>query len=137
LADEGDNKQPKDAAKPAASSTQGSAGGKPAAAENVIVVPVDQTKVQGAKAADVVMADGGDLPSPDLKKFNLEEAQERTRGQIAGALVALLFVIVIFAFMTVWAKFAMDDLKVVLELIVGPVIALVGTATGFYFGGKK
>jgi hypothetical protein len=73
--------------------------------------------------------------------FNLDQAQEETRGMIAGSLVALLFVTVIFSFLSLWNDGDADPdhakLKSVLELIFAPLVTLVGSATGFYFGGKK
>jgi hypothetical protein len=80
---------------------------------------------------------GGGAKEPDVKPFNIEEAQEKTRGAIAAGLVGLLFMLVIFAFMSLWSKADPKDLKTLLDMLLAPIIALVGSATGFYFGGKK
>ena len=124
---------PGEVEQPPAGAAVPAAGAEPAAAANPPpqVVDVDLT----APGIDESAKSG--LPPPQANVFNLDEVQEKTRGQIAGWLVALLFVIVLAAFASLWAKAAMADLKQILELLVAPVIALVGTATGFYFGGKK
>jgi len=75
-------------------------------------------------------------PPPAVKSFNLEEVQEKVRGRIAGSLVGLLFFIVVASFLHLWCAQDFASLKGVLELILAPVVALVGSATGFYFGGK-
>jgi hypothetical protein len=75
-------------------------------------------------------------PPPGTKSFNLEERQERIRGRIAQALIVLLYLIVLPSFFYLWWYKSLGDLKPLLELILAPIVALVGTATGFYFGGR-
>ena len=49
----------------------------------------------------------------------------------------LLAVIILFAFITLWTfSSTFGDLEKLLTIVFGPVIALVGTAIGYYFGGK-
>lgn len=75
---------------------------------------------------------------PTLEPFNLTKAQEKVRGRIAQWLVALLAAVVLFAFMTLWLfDNRVADLEKLLTIIFAPVITLVGTATGYYFGGKN
>ena len=76
-------------------------------------------------------------PPPQTATFNIDHEQEKVRGRIASALVGLLFMIVLLAFISHWWGVNYDELKGLLELIIAPVVALVGSATGFYFGGKK
>ncbi len=80
----------------------------------------------------------GKAEPPETKPATIEEKQEKTRGAIAGALVALLFIIIIASFAAVWLKVqTVAEVKALLEVILAPVVALVGSATGFYFGGRK
>jgi hypothetical protein len=73
------------------------------------------------------------LFSPSEKRL---DQREEIRGQLASALVVILGVVVAFAgvWLCVNGK-SIEDLKSVMGLIFGPIIALVGTALGFYFGG--
>lgn len=76
-------------------------------------------------------------PPPTLEPFNLTKEQERVRGRIAEGLLMMLGVIVLFAFLTLWAYGAtFGDLEKLMTIVFGPVITLVGTATGYYFGNK-
>jgi len=60
------------------------------------------------------------------------------RGALALALLALLALVVVFAASALWLqKIAIADLKSFLELIFTPLIALVGSVIGFYYGGKS
>ena len=74
---------------------------------------------------------------PALEPFNLTKEQEKVRGRIAEGLLMMLGVIVLFAFLTLWAYGAtFSDLEKLMTIVFGPVITLVGTATGYYFGNK-
>ena len=95
----------------------------------------DLTIEDGDLSADSVLQLGA--PPPTLEPFNLPKEQERVRGRIAEGLLMMLGVIVLFAFLTLWAYSAtFDDLEKLMTIIFGPVITLVGTATGYYFGNK-
>ena len=49
----------------------------------------------------------------------------------------MLGLIVFFAFLTLWVYgTTFTDLEKLMTIIFGPVITLVGTATGYYFGNK-
>ena len=78
---------------------------------------------------------GGGTP-PNLELVDV--TRENVRGQIAKALILLLGIIVVSSFVSLWANIgiANGELKSLLSTILGPVAALVGSATGFYFGGK-
>ena len=69
--------------------------------------------------------------------FNIAKEQEKVRGLIALALIVLLAVIILFAFISLWTySSSFGDLEKLLTIVFGPIIALVGTAIGYYFGGK-
>ncbi|MGQ0529962.1 MAG: hypothetical protein ACT4PG_09150 [Panacagrimonas sp.] len=75
---------------------------------------------------------------PVVEPFNIDKEQEKIRGLIAQALVVLLAILVLFAFITLWVfSSAFADLEKLMTIVFGPVIALVGTAIGYYFGGKN
>ena len=74
---------------------------------------------------------------PALGPFSIAKEQEKVRGLIAQGLIVLLAVIILFAFISLWVfRGTFDDLEKLMTIIFGPVIALVGAATGYYFGGK-
>lgn len=75
---------------------------------------------------------------PTLEPFNLTKEQERVRGRIAEGLLMMLGILLLFAFVTLWVyggTFA--DLEKLMTIIFAPLITLVGTATGYYFGNKS
>jgi len=58
------------------------------------------------------------------------------RGRIALSLIRLLAFVILLAFLGLLAEqISVHDLKELL-IFLGPLIALGGTATGFYFGGS-
>lgn len=90
----------------------------------------------------------GDLGSPEFferlvtpelqtEPYNHLKQQERVRGRIAEGLTILLAAIILLAFITLWCSGgSFDDLAKLMTIVFGPVVALVGTAIGYYFGGK-
>jgi hypothetical protein len=80
---------------------------------------------------------------------SLDHKQEETRAKIAKILVYLLCGIVFFSFLTLWLSFGLsatsesnlavklEDLKALLEIVLSPVVAVVGSVIGFYFGVKN
>jgi len=75
---------------------------------------------------------------PPQKPYNFAKKQEKVRGLIAQGLIVMLAIIILLAFISLWyfgSSFA--DLEKLMTIIFGPVIALVGTAIGYYFGGKS
>ena len=78
-------------------------------------------------------------PSPGaIQPFvGILEPQENTRAIIAFALIGLLTVLVISAVVGVFlAAISLERLTHVFGLVFGPVVGLVGTVVGFYFGAK-
>lgn len=68
---------------------------------------------------------------------SIDHDRERMRGWIALALVGLLAAVVLAVVLGIAiGTVAVHDLKE-LSPILGPLVALVGAATGFYFGGAK
>jgi len=89
----------------------------------------------------------GLLPSPPATApYQIEVERERKRGFIAVMLVWLLVGTVASAFIMAYLKsfttfdlggLLVKDVKEILTIIFSPIVALVGTVTGFYFGGKS
>ena len=110
----------------------------------------DRTGASGPENVDSIgerdlTADDGKLDPATFEQlvpegpalFNIAKEQEKVRGLIAQALIVLLAVIILFAFITLWTySSTFGDLEKLLTIVFGPVIALVGTAIGYYFGGK-
>ncbi len=75
-------------------------------------------------------------PSYDPDKY-----RDATRSYIAYWLLGLLTAVVVFSFgaLLFFKKDTLTfiDLKSLLELLLGPIVALVSAATGFYFGSQQ
>lgn len=106
-----------------------------AASPDVAAAPVD------AEAPDdlVENIEPKPLQPPGETDYDPEPARDEARKWLAFMLVWLLcgMVLLSFIFLCVLEKENFANLKALLELIFAPVIALVGTATGFYFGGGR
>ncbi len=64
--------------------------------------------------------------------------EDQARRNIAYCLIGLLFILCIGTFATVWwTKIPVDDTLKIVQILLGPVIALVSAATGFYYGTKS
>lgn len=75
---------------------------------------------------------------PPTEPYDPAPEREKIRGWIALILICLLVAIVVAAFISLWSQWAsLKDLKGVLEVVLGPIIGLVGAVTGFYFGEKS
>ena len=83
-----------------------------------------------------------DLPGPvqapppaAVESYDLDRKREGWRGVIALWLLALLTVVVIIAFAIFWYEpDKVAALRDLLSIIFGPIVTLVGAATGYYFG---
>ncbi len=78
-----------------------------------------------------------DNPAPATRIYDPAEDRENARALIAFSLIGLLALIITLSIIMLWIHPDRD--KVVqswLTLIFGPLVALVGTATGFYFGAR-
>ena len=68
--------------------------------------------------------------------------RESSRSKISFLIVGSLPFIIISSFISLWVLWCfsspkVEDLRSVLELIISPVIGIVGAVTGFYFGEKS
>src|SRR5262249_46806329 len=70
----------------------------------------------------------------ERRPFDPEPQRERMRGWLAGGLLGMLAMVLFFSFVSLWAKIGKEELQTVLTIVVGPLVALVSAATGFYFG---
>lgn len=80
-----------------------------------------------------------ELPGqPDEKPWDPEPAREKLRGYLASGLVIMLGLVIGAAWLTLWFRVAPEpEIKDLLGVVLTPVVALVGSALGFYFGGKS
>lgn len=100
----------------------------------------------------------GSVPKPAsdfaiaTQNHELAKNREEKRGEIAMMLLRLLVVVVVAPFVLVagrgvylcWGSSGIcsafptvDDVLDLIQLVLTPVVALVGAATGFYFGERK
>lgn len=123
-------------------------GGEPLPAAPVRPVAADQPvpppPVGGADANGGRGGDGGEPvsfadevpsalpPRPPIRVFNMDEAREGTRADLAKRLVWLLVVVVVAAMMFV--GMGILEGAVVVQSVLPSIVALTGTALGFYFG---
>ena len=74
-------------------------------------------------------------PGVSAETWNPGEIRENVRGVIAKWLVLILAALVTIPFWFVaWRSDQSDEVLAILQVVLGPVVALVGSATGFYFG---
>jgi hypothetical protein len=90
----------------------------------------------------------GQNTKPGFTAYDPSPHREEKRGQIALLLVGTLVGIVAGAFaifvvfdilLAIWpsAKLSFDHVKAVVEMLLTPMVGLVGAVAGFYFGEKK
>lgn len=79
-----------------------------------------------------------ELPKqPTEKPWDPEPGREKLRGYLATGLVLLLAGVIGAAWLTLWLGISSaPEIKDLLGVLLPPVVALVGSAVGFYFGGK-
>ncbi len=97
---------------------------------------IDLSEEDSEKGFSIIPYSLGEVES---KPYNPDPEREKLRGKIALILVSLLVGIVLMAFFTLWfaAPEKVSKLKEVLDLVVAPIVGIVGAVTGFYFGGKE
>lgn len=101
----------------------------------------DNAEIQETLDATV----GAGKPAPGLStpevtgNYDPGRYQDATRSYIAYWLLGLLTLMVVggFGMLLVVPTVTFDDLKGILELVFGPIVALVSAATGFYFGAQQ
>ena len=93
---------------------------------------LDLTKESGVVTGQIVYQPFQEKP------YDSRPQEDSARRRIAYSLISLLGVVVIWALLSV--IFLPQSQTIVMELvkiILGPIIALVSAATGFYFGAKS
>ncbi len=88
-----------------------------------------------------------DAPAPGLNKpaeeggYDPDRYRDTTRSYIAYWLLFLLTLVILGSFASLATlerdKLSFENLRGLLELIFGPLVALVSAATGFYFGAQS
>jgi len=80
------------------------------------------------------------LDAPQSKPYDPEQFRDQARKRITYWLLILLTLLVTYAFggfFLIEGKRSFEDLKSLIEMLLGPIIALVSAATGFYFGAQS
>src|SRR5882757_1245188 len=80
------------------------------------------------------------LNSPKIKAYDPDEFRDQARKRITYWLLGLLTLLVTYAFgglFLIENKPSFEHLKSLVEMLLGPLIALVSAATGFYFGAQS
>lgn len=94
---------------------------------------------------DATLSTGSTAPTlsaPSTERYDPEKSRDKTRTYIAYWLLSLLTVLLLCSFGLLLAiagstsKVTFEQLKSLVELLLGPLIALVSAATGFYFGSQ-
>jgi hypothetical protein len=97
------------------------------------VETLDATVPDPAQAAPSLTV----LPS---KRFDAEEFRDQARKKITYWLLLLMTLLFVGAFGALFAiegRPTFEHLKGLLEILLGPLVALVSAATGFYFGAQS
>jgi hypothetical protein len=84
--------------------------------------------------------DAPGLTGPSSKPYNPDEFRDNARKRITYWLLALLTVLFVGAFVSLFViegQPQFEQLKALLEILLGPLVALVSAATGFYFGAQS
>ena len=81
-------------------------------------------------------ADTAPAPAPPDTE-SLEQQQEGTREWIAITLLLILAGILLALFCSLWARvITSDQLRGLAGVLIAPIIGLIGSVIGFYFGTK-
>ncbi len=74
----------------------------------------------------------------EAEPYDPRPQEDQARRNIAYCLIGLLFILCLGTFATVWwTKIPVEDTLKIVQILLGPVIALVSAATGFYYGTKS
>ena len=93
--------------------------------------------LQAGSPVDLGSPDPQPLAPPKTVKYDPAKARETMRGRIAMWLIYLLCGMNFISLLIIWIHpDRSKELHEFLTLTFGPVIALVGSATGFYFGSR-
>lgn len=72
-----------------------------------------------------------------VTRYDPEQSRDAARARITYWLLALLTLLIVFSFLTLALTsdpVSFDNFKAIIEILLGPIVALVSAATGFYFG---
>lgn len=99
--------------------------------------PLDLETVSPSAATRGVTEAGELADERQFSLLGIARRREDMRGRIAISLVAILAFVVLASFVTVWVSGGLTPaMKDLLTVILAPIVTLVGSATGFYFGGR-
>lgn len=101
--------------------------------------PTEEDEILDATVPDPNVA-APSLTAVPLKRFDPDEFRDQARKKITYWLLFLLTLLFVGAFATLFLledKVTFDHLKGLLEILLGPLVALVSAATGFYFGAQS
>jgi hypothetical protein len=108
--------------------------------DNAVSGPVPEAAVLLSPAADVEdfgLAAAVRLP-PTTVPYDPDKTRENYRGLIAMILISVMSTLIAASFALFWIHpDRSKDLQQFFSLIFGPVVALVGAATGYYFGSQS
>jgi hypothetical protein len=80
------------------------------------------------------------LDAPTSKPYDPDQFRDQARKRITYWLLTLLTLLVTYAFgglFLIQDKPTFEHFKSLVEMLLGPIIALVSAATGFYFGAQS
>lgn len=134
--------------KPGGAGPSGPASPPEAGPQKDLSIPVDLDASAVEESLDRVPSDpgsaavGADLPAKD---YDPTRDRETKRGEIALWLIGLLAAIIFGGLLIalIWVLWGdadtarLDALKSIVEMLLTPMVGLVGAVTGFYFGNAK
>src|SRR3712207_1148881 len=96
-----------------------------------MAVDLDDIRVRGGPPAGEVPA----VRSITQQPYSPERHRESARLWVAFWLLGILTLLVLATFVALWGAWAtIAELDTILKIMFGPLITLVGTMAGFYFG---
>lgn len=92
---------------------------------------------KGTEDDPLFLGSAEDAPADTIESIPIENQRESVRGVLAGVLVAILGTTILGSL----ALFANDrlsgeEIEQVSQIFVTPLVAIVGSVVGFYFGGQ-
>ena len=96
----------------------------------------DRADIDGTNLEEVYfddLLDEDDLEPLQTLAFDPEPGREKVRAMVAGALIALLALLSCGALGAVIAGVSGEEVRAITELVLPPVVALCGSAIGFYY----
>lgn len=109
--------------------------GQPSPPEPGLISSLQSAGVENPIDLGSASVDGA--PAFQTIPYDPAKARESVRGWIALSLIALFALVMSASFAFMWVHpDRTRDLHDLLALLLGPLVALVGAATGYYFGSK-